>query len=65
MHEEHWQAAKQHEQAARAHRTAAEHNEKGNDDGGKWHAERALEYSDHAFKVAKQAHNKSGKIEAL
>ncbi len=65
MHEDHWQAAEQHEHAARAHRTAAEHNEKGETDSGNWHAERALEYSDHAFKVAKQAHNKSGQIEAL
>jgi len=65
MHEEHWQAAEQHERAARAHRTAAEHNEKGDNDAGKWHAERALEYSDHAFKLAKEAHNKSGQIEAL
>jgi hypothetical protein len=37
----------------------------GETDSGNWHAERALEYSDHAFKVAKQAHNKSGQIEAL
>ena len=65
MHEEHRQAAEQHEQAARAHRTAAEHNEKGENDADKWHAERALEYSDHAFKLAKEAHNKSGQIEAL
>ncbi len=65
MHEDHWQAAEQHEHAARAHRTAAEHNEMGETDSGNWHAERALEYSDHAFKVAKQAHNKSGQIEAL
>ena len=65
MHEEHRQAAEQHERAAQAHRTAAEHNEKGENDASKWHAERALEYSDHAFKLAKEAHNKSGRIEAL
>ena len=65
MHEEHWQAAEQHELAALAHRTASEHNEKGDDELGRWHAERALEYSDHAFKLAKEAHNKSGQIEAL
>jgi hypothetical protein len=65
MHEEHRQAAEQHEQAARAHRTAAEHNEKGENETGDWHAERALEYSDHAYKLAKEAHNKSGQIEAL
>ncbi len=65
MHEEHRQAAEQHEQAARAHRTAAEHNEKGENETGDWHEERALEYSDHAYKLAKEAHNKSGQIEAL
>ena len=65
MHEEHRQAAEQHEHAARAHRTAAEHNEKNENEAGDWHAERALEYSDHAYKLAKEAHNKSGQIEAL
>jgi len=65
MHEQHWQAAEQHEHAARAHRTAAEHNEKGRTEPGDWHAERALEFSDNAYKLAKEAHNKSGQIEAL
>jgi hypothetical protein len=65
MHEEHRQAAEQHEHAARAHRTAAEHNERGESEPGEWHAERALEFSDHAYKLAKNAHNKSGQIEAL
>ncbi len=65
MDDTHRRAAEQHELAARAHRTAAEHNEKGDDDGGKWHAERALEYSDHAYKLAKEAHSKSEKIESL
>jgi hypothetical protein len=65
MHEEHRQAAEQHEHAARAHRTAAEHNEKGENGRGNWHAERALEFADHAYKLAKEAHNKSGQIEAL
>jgi hypothetical protein len=64
MHEDR-KAAEQHELAAQAHRTAAEHNEKGDDAGGRWHAERALEYSDHAYKLAKTAHNKSAQIEAL
>jgi hypothetical protein len=62
MHETHRQAAEQHELAAHAHRTAAEHNEKGNGINGSWHAERALEYSDHAYKLAKEAHNKSGQM---
>jgi hypothetical protein len=65
MQDTHRKAAERHEQAARAHRTAAEHNEKGNDDAGRWHAERALEYSDHAYKLAHEAHTKSGKIGTL
>lgn len=65
MHETHRRAAEQHELAAHAHRTAAEHNEKGDNDTGNWHAERALEYSDRAYKLAKEAHTKSGQIESL
>ena len=65
MHESHWEAAEQHKLAARAHRTAAEHNEKGDKTSGDWHAERALEYASQAFKLAKDAHNKSGQIENL
>ncbi len=65
MHEDHRLAAEQHELAARAHRTAAEHNEKGDGVAGSWHAERALEYSDHAYKLAKEAHNKSGQVGTL
>jgi hypothetical protein len=65
MHDEHLKAAEQHELAARAHRTAAEHNEKGDNEAGRWHAERALEHSDHAYKLAKEALSKSGRIAAL
>jgi hypothetical protein len=65
MHELHRQAAEQHELAARAHRTAAEHNEKGDNPTGNWHNERALEFSDRAYQLAKEAHTKSGKIETL
>jgi hypothetical protein len=65
MHYEHREAAEQHELAAQAHRTAAEHHEKGNEAEESWHVQRALEYSDHAYKVAKEAHNKSGRVEAL
>ena len=65
MHEAHRKAAEQHELAAQAHRTAAEHNEKGDGVAESWHAERALEYSDHAYKLAREAHNKSGKIGRL
>lgn len=65
MHETHRRAAEQHELAAQAHRTAAEHNEKGDNEAGDWHAERALEYADHAYKLAKEAHTKSGQILTL
>jgi hypothetical protein len=58
----HRRAAEQHNLAAHAHRTAAEHNEKGDDESGNWHALRALEYSDHAYKLAMEAHTKSGRI---
>jgi hypothetical protein len=62
VHETHRQAAENHELAAQAHRTAAEHNEKGDYAVATWHSERALEYSDKAYKLAKEAHNKSGQI---
>jgi len=65
MHDAHRKAPEQHELAARAHRTAAEHNEKGDNEGGKWHAERALEYSDRAYKLAKEARTKSAQIESI
>jgi HEPN domain-containing protein len=65
MHEPKREAAELHELAAKAHRTAAEHNEKGDYAAAIWHAERALEFSDQAYKLAKEAHNKSGKIESL
>ena len=35
------------------------------DEGGRWHAERALEYSDRAYKLAQEAHDKSGQIVSL
>jgi hypothetical protein len=59
----HLSAAAQHELAAQAHRTATEHNEKGSEAEESWHSQRALEYSDHAYKLAKEAHNKSGRME--
>jgi len=65
MHESHRQAAEQHELAARAHRTAAEHNEKGDNPTSNWHSERALDNADHAYKLARDAHNKSGRVESL
>ncbi len=60
MHETHRMAAEQHELAAQAHRTAAEHNEKGDNESGNWHAARARDYSDRAYELAKQAHDRSG-----
>jgi hypothetical protein len=65
MHEAHWKAAEMHELAAQAHRTAAEHNEKGDCTTAEWHLSRAREYSDRAYELAKNAHNKSGEIESL
>ena len=65
VHESHQKAAEQHELAARAHRTAAEHNEKGDNPTGNWHSERALEYAEHAYRLAMDAHNKSGQIGSL
>jgi hypothetical protein len=62
VHDRHRQAADQHELAAHAHRTAAEHNEKGKNELGNWHLQRALEYSDQAYKLAKEAHPNSGQI---
>jgi hypothetical protein len=59
MHEADRESAEQHERAAHAHRTAAEHNERGDNEAGKWHEERALEYADHAYRLAKEAHSKS------
>jgi len=65
MHESQREAAELHDLAARAHRTAAEHNEKGDYTTAIWHAERALEYSNRAYQLAKEAHTKSGQIESL
>jgi hypothetical protein len=65
MHELHRKAAEHHELAAKAHRTAAEHNEKGDFTAAIWHSERALEYSDHAYRLAQDAHTKSGEIVSL
>jgi hypothetical protein len=62
MHEAHRRAAELHELAAQAHRTAAEHNGKGDFAPAIWHAERALEYADQAYKLGKEAHTKSGQI---
>ncbi len=68
MHESgarHIRAAEEHERAAHAHRTAAEHNEKSDGNDKLWHAERALEFSDNAYRLAKEARNKSGRDESL
>ncbi len=65
MHESHRLAAEMHERAAYEHRTAAEHNEKGDLTQAGYHARRALEFTDHAYKLAHEAHNKSGRIESF
>jgi hypothetical protein len=65
MHDTHQKIAELHELAAHAHLTAAEHNDKGDNETGNWHAQRALEYSDRAYKLAKEAHAKSGQIVTL
>jgi len=64
MHEAHRKAAEHHELATKAHRTAAEHNVKGETETGDWHSERALEHS-RDYQLAKEAHDKSGKIETV
>ena len=48
-----------------SHREAAEHNERGDSQTDNWHSERALEHADQAYKLAKQAHSKWGRIESL
>jgi hypothetical protein len=65
MHEQHREAAEMHKLAAQSHRTAAEHNEKGELQAAEFHAKRAAEYSEHAYRLPKEAHEKSGRIEAL
>ncbi len=65
MYDTHRQSADQHELAAHAHRTAAEHNENENNGLVNWHLQRALEYSDHAYKLAKDAYSKSGQMGSL
>jgi hypothetical protein len=65
MHQAHRKAAEQHELAAKAHRKAAEHNGQGDFTAADWHAERALEYSNHAYKLARETQNKSGEMEKL
>ena len=65
MHHLHGKAAEYHELAAQAQRTAVEHNEKGDNETGNWHSKRALEYSNRAYELAKEAHNKSGRTETL
>ncbi len=65
MHEAQREAAEQHELAAREHRTAAECNEKLEFRAASWHSERALEYSDHTYKLAHEGHAKSGQTGTL
>ena len=61
----HRKAAEYHDLAAQAHRTAAEHNEKGENEDGYWHLDRAREHSGQAFKLAQEVHSKSARMENL
>ena len=61
----HRKAAERHELAAQAHRTAAEHNEKGDEKTESYHSQRAMQFSDHADKLAEEAASKSGEIVSL
>jgi hypothetical protein len=61
----HRKAAEYHDLAAQAHRTAAEHNEKGDNEAGDWHLERAREHSDQAFRLAQEVHGKSGRMDSF
>ena len=61
----HRKAAEYHDLADQAYRTAAEHNEKGENETGNWHLDRAHEHSDQAFKIAQGVHRKSGRMENL
>jgi hypothetical protein len=63
LDDEQQRAAGLHELAAADHRTAAKHNEVGESTASVWHSERALEYADHADKLAREVHNKSGEWE--
>jgi hypothetical protein len=62
IHLLHREAAKQHSLAAQSHRTASEHNEKGDNPTGNWHNQRAREYSNRAYELAKEAHDRSGQV---
>jgi hypothetical protein len=65
MHEAHRRAAEQHALAAHAHRTAAEHNERGDLEAADFHSARALEFANHAYKLAREAETKSDRIGTL
>jgi len=65
MHQTHRRAAEQHALAAQNHRTAAEHNERGDHEAAMYHSLRAMEHSDQAYKLAKEARGKSGQIDDL
>jgi hypothetical protein len=65
MHDAHKKTTEQHELAERSHRTGAERNDKGDNETGERHSERAFDYSDQAYRLAKEAHAKSGQIRTL
>ena len=61
----HRKAAEYHDFAGQAHRTTAEHNEKGENELGSWHLDRARDHSEQAFKLVQEIHCKSGRMESL
>ena len=62
MQETHIQAAEHHRLAAEAHRTVAEHSERGDFTKAVAHSEKAQEFSDSAYWLARAATKESGKI---
>lgn len=65
MHDAHKRTAEQQELMEQAHHTGAELNEQSNNKTGNWHSERTLDYSDQVYRLAKEAHAKSGQIRTL
>jgi len=61
----HTETARHHGLATEAYRAASEDNEEGDNPSGKWHNQRALEFSDRTYELAKDANSDSGKIGTL
>lgn len=65
MHQTNREAARQHELAAQSHREAAASHQNDDDLGGRWHADRAADNANRAYELAREAHNKSDRMESL